>query len=128
MTETAVKVSLPEDVAQAYEKQSEKKGVALSYLLRTRLEGSVKHTDTKPLYITDAQRRALERILGDNLSSSQGLVMLVEKLATMSVGDVAVTLPVSLLSRLKDRCFGKSLKEVVGTEVKIALETFVGLR
>ena len=123
-----VRIPLPDSILGTYEKQAASQGIELTNILSDRLVKTVKQTDTKPLYVTDQQRQALERILGRNLPNPQALVSSVEQLALVQVGDTSITLPTDLLKRIKSRCFKMPIKEVLQREITIALERFVGLR
>ena len=130
MTETAVRLSLSvsEELFQDYQAQADRAGVNVEHLIADRLEQVVSQTDSKPLYVTDAQRKVLERILGRNVNSPQRLVMEVEKLATVEVAGVAVSIPVDLLVKVKSRSFRAPYQDVLKREILLALERFVGIR
>src|SRR5690348_6732484 len=87
-----VKLSLPEDVLQAYEQRARNSGLSLETLLARRLSDTVNQQSQRPLYLTDSDRSALEQQLGHNLGSAKQLIDAVGKLARVKTGPVGINL------------------------------------
>lgn len=121
-----VTLDLPEDVYNLYNERSENKDI--SKALSDRLVKCANHAAEKGLYIDDGARQKLDNLLGYNISSTEQLLDLVEKIVSMKVGSVRVPLKSSVLTRLKSRCYGMEFPEFVKQQVTRDLEVFTGLR
>lgn len=121
-------ISLDDGTAKAYEKQAKATGVPLEELLSQRLTSCEKYTSEKPLYVTDEQRRVLEKVIGKNLNSPTQLVTEVQDAVMLRVSGTIVNLGTPLLKRIKSRAHHVTVKELIQTQVKRDLEAFVGLR
>ena len=128
MAERIVRVTLPEQTADAYEAEAQSKNKTLEDILAQRLKQSVKWWDEKPLYVNGDQRRELEAALGLNLNSAAQLINAVKRLSVVSIGDVRVNLTAPLLDRIKSRCGSRDSNAVIADEAKIGLERFAGMR
>jgi hypothetical protein len=122
------RVSLPGKLAARYEDKAEKAGIAVEELLADRLAPAVNRDDSKPIYITDEQRRVIDDLLQLNVETPQKLVSELQKLVKISVGDVRIALPPLLLERMSTRLFGLTFEEVLTREVIEGLEKFAEMR
>lgn len=129
-TETIVRVSvdLPADVLADYTSQAMDRNVTVEELLSQRLTASVNYTARTPIYLDDAQRQALQKVLGTTLSSPHDLVTRVSNLAQMTVEGTTVPVQAHILTRLRTRCFGMSLPDYLKMLTVRALESEAGLR
>lgn len=123
-----LRVELDEDLVASYQRQADKADKTLEDVLAARLAKAVRYTSEKPLYIDDAQRRALERLLARNFDTPQALVAEVERLNRVTVGGTRINLPPDILDRVDSRCFGRPMSDVLREEVVRGLEVFVGMR
>ncbi len=107
-TATAVctyRITLPAEISDSYNRQAEACGLPIEELLARRAVESVNHASIKPLYVSDAQRQELERVLGRNFQRPKELVEAVAHLAELRVENVKVVLTPDVLERLKSRHF-----------------------
>lgn len=123
MATLSIKLTLPEEVLKKYELRG-----SLEKVLSEQLTKCVDFTSQKPIYITDALRRRLDRLFGKNFEDAEVLVGALERFVTARIGDVDVVLPFPLLSRLKSRCFGKPFEQFLTDRVIISLEEYCGIR
>lgn len=124
-----VKLSLPEDILQQYELRARATGMSLERLLANRLTDTVNQTSQRPIYLTDADRMALESQLSRNLGNAPQLIEAVGKLAKIKIGPATLNMKESLVARLRSRCprnedFGDFLERTLLR----CLEEFAGLR
>lgn len=128
--ETVVRISvdLPSAVLADYTEQAMARNITVETLLAERLRTCASFTAVRPLYLDDNQHRALEKILGNKAPTSDDLVSLVTRLATVSVADTTVPVQGHVLTRLKTRCFGMTLPEYLRQLTTRALESEAGLR
>jgi hypothetical protein len=127
MAKVQLRIELDEKLVQAYERQSDQRK-KIETVLSERLVACQTHNSQKPLYINDDYRRTIEGLLKRNLNSPLDLVKAIERLVDVDVSGAAVSLPPPVLERVRSRCFGRPLKEVVQEEVVRGLEEFAGLR
>lgn len=125
---TSYRVVLQGKLAGRYERKAEKAGIPVEELLAARLAPAVDRDDQKPIYITDAQRQVLDKLLQLNLETPQKLIVEVEKLLRINVGKVQVFLSPVLLERISTRLFGLTFREVLTREVVEGLEKFAQMR
>jgi hypothetical protein len=118
-----LKIQLPDEIVTKFESEG-----PLDKVVTKRLLHAADFTSEKPLYITDVQRRRLDRLFGCNISSPEALIHLMEKYVTARIGEVDVTLSPVLLSRLKTRCFGKPFETFLSDLIVRGLEEYVGMR
>jgi|WetSurMetagenome_2_1015567.scaffolds.fasta_scaffold04523_4 hypothetical protein len=119
----SIKLDLPDEVVKQYELRG-----SLEKVLSDQLTKCVNYTSTKPLYLTDIQRRRLDRLFGKNLKDPEELVHMMERYVTARIGDVDIQLSPALLTRLKTRCFGKPFEQFLAERATIGLEEYCGLR
>jgi hypothetical protein len=117
MAKVQLRIELDEKLVQAYERQSDQ-----------RLADCQTHNAQKPIYINDDYRRTIEKLLGVNLNTPRQLIESIERLVYVDVSGTTIRLPPPVLERLRSRCFGRSLKEVVQEQVVEGLEEFAGMR
>jgi hypothetical protein len=119
----SIKLDLPDNILAQYEKRGPIERVIASQLVKC-----ADHTSSKPIYLTDTQRKRLERLFGKNFASSDELVHMMERYVTARIGEVDVQLPPALLTRLKTRCFGKPFEQFLAERTVIGLEEYAGMR
>ena len=93
---------------------------------------AVNLTDNRPIVFTDEERRALDALVGINVSSATQIIDRVRRANSLKISDgktrTTIELRPDLLDRLKSRCFGlpfpKFLKQIVVEE----LERYAGMR
>jgi hypothetical protein len=124
---TRITLSLPDKIASQYDSQTSK-GQTVEDLMADRLKQAVKWGGKKPIFLTDEHRKAVERLVGKNLSTAHQLVMAVERLATLKIGEVHVDLPTQLADRIATRAVRRPVQDVIREQVTQGLEQFVGLR
>jgi hypothetical protein len=101
-----LRISLPANVLDKYQIEAEDVGLQLEDLLANRLIECVGHTAAKPLYFDDAQRRRLEELIGKNVSKPLEALSILERLLTIRINSVPVTLKPEVITRLRTRHFG----------------------
>lgn len=99
------RIALPSDVAELYDQQAAAQNVPVEELISRRARESVRHTSSKPLYISDEQRIELESVLGRNFHRPKDLLEAVRRMAEVRVENVKVLLTPEVLERLKSRHF-----------------------
>ena len=128
MAKVILRLEVDQEVLSQYQKQANKLGRTVEDVLSDRLVACQKHTAEKPLYITDEQRRVLEKYLTKNLSTPHALVMEVEHLTRINIAGTRINLPPPLLQRVESRCYGRKYPEVLREQVVEGLERFAGIR
>src|SRR5580765_230245 len=101
-----IRISLPSNVLAKYQAEAEDVGLDLESLLTNRLVECVDHTAAKPLYFDDAQRKRLEELIGRNVSKPLEALSVLERLLTIRINSVPVTLKPEVITRLRTRHFG----------------------
>lgn len=119
----SVKLDLPQEVLEAYEKEG-----PVERVLADRLVASVAHTSKHPLYISDYQRSRLEKMFARNFSSVDEFVKTVERALSVRIEGMPINLSPTLLTRLRSRCFGKPFEKFLEEETVRGLEEFAGMR
>lgn len=99
-----VKLDMPENIVAGYEQMARSMGLTLERLLAKKLTETIGQTSQRPIYISDAERIELEKMLGHNLGSAKALVGEVGKLARVRIAGVDIALTETLLMRLRSRC------------------------
>jgi|GEM_PF-6970703 len=131
MSSLRVKLDLPKNILEEYERQAEDDfGVPLEQLLTSRLTDCANYTSAKPIYVTDEQRRDLEQLLKRNLSNAEQLLTEVKRVATLRVDKVDVALSPEVKRRLGSRHIDKSkgFEEWLSRLVVTLLEQYVEMR
>jgi len=124
-----VKVEIPRELYQIYERQSQQAGKPVEELMSQRLSDCKWYTSLNPIYLDDEFRAKLESLLSRSIRSAKDLVDYLAKSQSLRLpGGVRLSLPDSLLKRLETRKFGWTLAQVIEREAKHGLESYVGLR
>ena len=129
-----VELTLPDSLLDEYREQAEAANVPVEELLAQRLDSCKTHSATKGIYFNDKQRQRLQSLTGGTvLSDAEDALSRIESAQSFWValpnGDATqVDLHPNLLSRLKTRCFGSTLGDLIKTETVHGLERFVGMR
>ncbi len=119
----SIKLDIPDDVLKVYELRG-----PLEKVLSEQLIKCVHHTSFKPIYLTDTNRKRLERLFGKNFKDPEDLIHVMERYVTARIGDVDVQLSPALLTRLKTRCFGKPFEQFLAERAIYGLEEYAGMR
>jgi hypothetical protein len=122
------RVALSTPIATLYQEQADLAQAPLESLLAERLQKCATHTSSKPLYISDAKRQALDKLFGFNISTSDQLLTKVQQTLSVNINGIKVRLSPDLLSRLKTRSLSQPFDKFVAQTVVEELERFVGLR
>ena len=101
-----IRISLPSNVLAKYQSEAEDVGLDLESLLTNRLVECADHTAAKPLYFDDAQRQKLEALIGKNVSKPNEVLSIIERMHTIRINSVPVTLNPTVITRLRTRHFG----------------------
>lgn len=101
-------IAIPNELAEQYTAQAEAAGVDVEAILAERLNSCVGHTSDKPLYFTDSDRQAIERLLDSNFNAPDRVIeKLRELLKVVSLSDGVNVEPLVLspmrMYRLSDR-------------------------
>jgi len=125
----ATRLELPEDLLDKYEALAQSDGVSLDQAVATHLRKVASGAGSKkPIVLTDADRQALEGLLGKNFSSASELVDAITMSVTVSIGGLAVSLSPKLLARLETRAIGVPFSDYLAATVVRLLEQEVGMR
>lgn len=130
--EVLVRLRLPTELVDRYEKQAEDAHIPLESLMELRLEQTVEANDNRPIYFSDLQRRELDMLMGINLTSADQVVDRVRRALSIKIHDGknphTISLKPGLVNRLRSRCFEKSFPAFLKRTVLEGLESFVGWR
>lgn len=126
----SVSVHLPASLLAAYQDEAAALGVLVADIIERRLKSSREHRATKPLYFDDDQRRALESLLDQNVTTPAEVISLMRDALSVSIADLMIPLPPALLDRLRSRFFGQpnEWNDFVRGVIFAGLEEYVGLR
>lgn len=126
---TLYRIELPENVAEGYEREADARNLPVELILAERLIRTSAYNATKPLYIDDAARQELERLLSRNFNKPKDLIREITKLVTVKVGNVQVHLDQDILYRMKGRHFSDlSFDDWMAQQIRELIEQFVGMR
>lgn len=124
-----VQLSLPEDVITHYDHKAREVGLTFETLIALHLVETAKWASQRPLYLTDDDRHAMEKLFSRNLRSAKELVEQTAKLARVQIGTVLVNLNENIITRLRSRCpRQEQFENFVARNVKELIERFVELR
>lgn len=128
-TTSVYRVSIPDGVAEIYEKQAAAAGVAPEDLLAQRLEHSVHHTAQKPLYLSDEQRGDIDNLIGRNIQRPKELVEAIRHLAQIRVENSRIQLSPEVIRRLRARNLsGQPFEHWLAAQVLEWAERYVEMR
>jgi hypothetical protein len=125
-----IKISVPKDVADGYERQAQRSGKPMEELMAERLDHCKWHTSLNPLYFDDEKRHELEVVLSRTFRDSRDVIDYLSRTKEIRFlgGPIKIKMNDTLMKRLQTRKFGSSLERVVEREVLAGLERFCGLR
>lgn len=128
--DATVKITLriPENLLAQYEARATLQKRSVEDLLVERLKQCAGHNDSQPIYLTDAERNALNLIASKQITSASDLLTWARSITSLHVAGVDVPLGEQLIKRLDSRRFGKTWKELMLALVPRKLEEEVGLR
>lgn len=101
-----VRLTLPQAVADKYQKQADERGIDLEKLLAERLESSIGHTSQNPLYLTDTHRRELDLILKANVKNPGELLNFCRRFFQVNLNGLKVQVDPVIIERLRTRNVG----------------------
>lgn len=127
-SKVALKILLPEDVYDSYERLAEETDTPVHDLLVERVSRFSDRRDRKPLYFGDEERRTLEELIGVNVDSPARALLEIRRMTTMRVNNARVQLKPQLIQRLKSRCFGMEFPDFVRDVVTKELERYCNMR
>ena len=125
-----VKIEVPRDILDLYERQSQQCGKPVEQIMAERLDRCKWHTDLNPLYFSDHWKHELETVLSKSFSKASDVVQYLDRTKEVRFvgGPIKIKINDTLMKRLQTRKFGLSFEKVVEREVIQGLEKFVGLR
>lgn len=128
-TSLRVKLKLSDEILAEYERKASDMGISLDTLVSRKLSESAKWNAQIPLYLSDDDRKTLEKILGHNFNSTTTLIDSVRRLALIKIEHVPITLREEVLARLRSRCpRAEPVENYIERTLTMLLEQFVGLR
>lgn len=130
VTQSILHVSVPldEKVIEQYRREAADYGVSLEEVIANRLTACVSHSSTRPIYFNDEDRKNVEKLVGRNLTNANSLIQIVQKLLTMRISGMSVTLKPDILNRLRTRHNAGEFSQWLTQQIIILLEQYVGLR
>jgi len=124
---TRVIVLLPNDLIEAYVKQSVKQGSSLEEVLTDRLRSCVTHEPGRNLFFNPKQREAVEIILNSGPLTAERAISALRRALSVVVAGEIVELSPGLIDRLRSRHFDGKFSDFVKAQVIKGLEEFTGL-
>lgn len=127
-------LKLPTTLIDAYQEQANTAGISLEEVLVDRLENSLFHNASQPLYFNDDQRDRLEHLTGGSrlLDPETALSRIADSQSISITGPGAKPTKIKLtpehIQRIKSRLFGRQWPEALEEEIVRALETFCAMR
>lgn len=123
-----LQITLPEALYDGYAERAVKMGRSVEAEIIARLQRCVEFTATSPIYLDDTARNEISVVAGQLIQTVPDLLNWSKRMVQINVAGVEVKLDERLLSRLKSRCFGKSLEDTIRGYVVEGLESAVGMR
>jgi hypothetical protein len=124
-----IRIEVPKDVFDVYERQSQQSGKSVENLMAKRLENCKWYTSMNPIYLDDHFRNKLESLLSRSIKSAKDLIDYLSSTQQLRLTEgIRISLPDALLKRIETRRFGWPLEKVIEREAIHGLETYVGLR
>lgn len=127
-TKVKLQITLPESLYDQFAERATKIGRPVESEIISRLQRCATHTATTPIYLDDHDRSELSQAAGQLLQTPAEVINWAKRTVQIEVAGVKIDLSERLLSRLKSRCFGKSLDETIKQYVLEGLERAVGMR
>lgn len=126
--QTLLRIPLSEELLKQLTEQAAQASIEVEDYIARKLPQIAISNSTKPIVVSDDERRVLERLLGKNMLTGGDLIKIVERAMNLSVAEASVPLTPYLLDRLKSRCFGMPFDRFMALTVKRLLEEFAGIR
>ena len=125
-----IKIEVPRDVYDNYDRQSQQSGKTVEELMQDRLDRCKWHTGTQGLYFDDHWKHELEAVLAKSFSRPKEVIDYLTRTKELRFngGPIRIMLNDSLMKRLQTRKFGLPFEKVVEREVLRGLEEFCGMR
>lgn len=122
-----IQLDLPEDLIDAYERQATSSKSAEA-LIAERLRACSGHAAQRGIYLDDAQRAEVERLLGGRMfPDADSLVHALRTAYSVKVGGAEIVLPEQMYLFIQSRAQenNMSMRDVIADICQRALETFV---
>lgn len=123
-----LRVPLSADLYEHYTDEAKEYGLDIEELLSSRLAACREHRASKPLYLDDAQRRELERVLGRNVLHTDDALIQIRNAFAVRIQKLQIQLKPNLLAKLRSRAIRVPWEKFLEERIIHALETYVGLR
>jgi|SRR6185437_5384498 len=123
-----ISVPLDEKVIEQYRREARDYGTSLEEVIAHRLASCASHSATRPIYFDDQERQVLEKLISRNITNPKQVIQVVEKLLTMRINSMSITLKPDVLSRLRTRHNAGEFSQWLTQQIHVLLEQFVGLR
>ena len=120
-------VHLDEEVARKFEDRAASLGMSLETYMAAHLAMCADYTSEKPLYLTDENRRELERLLGRNFDTAEDFMIFMRRMHLVDVADTKVSLDQPLLQLLQRSCGAKDFKPWITHQVRWMLQHYMGM-
>ncbi len=120
MIQTALRVELPQTLVDMLEERGkpEKEAARILQTYHSR-------TDMKPMIIGDEERRAIEKMIGRNITSGEDIIKGLARLTKISVGDVQIQLSQRQMERFRILLPHKEGEEYAAGVAKIIMDSIV---
>jgi hypothetical protein len=119
---------IPESLFDVFAERAAKKNMNADQEILRHLGATATYNSSSPIYLDDDTRNELSTIAGRTLQAKEDVLAWAKAVAALQVGEVNITLPLTLAGRLSTRRFGKSWKEYLTQTILECLEERVGLR
>ncbi len=122
-----IQLELPDDIIDAYERQSTSSRPAET-LIAERLRACSTHNAQRGIYLNDTQRAEVERLLGGRmLNDGEALVHTLRTAYSVQIGGAEVVLPEQMYLFIQSRAQEnhQSMRDMIADICTRALETFV---
>ena len=122
-----IQLDLPEDIIDAFERQATSSKAA-EVLIAERLRACASHDAQRGIYLNDAQRAEIERLLGGRmLTDGTALVNTMRTAYAVQINGVDLTLPEDIYLFIQTRASEnrEQPREVIADICKRALENYV---
>lgn len=125
-----LRIELPEELAQKYEIQAQGAGLSLEEYLAKRLSDTVTFDAHTGIYLRDADRHELMKLLGRNFNTPEEFLQVMRQGVTIKIQGGDVALEQTLLKRCQARAEVEhlSLADFIAKEAIIGLERLCGMR
>ncbi len=120
-------LNLDEKVASKLEEQVSSGDITLEDLVNARLAKCQDHNSDKPLYLTDEDRRELEKLLGRNFDTVADFMLFMTRMHLVNVAGAKVPIDQPLLQQLQKSCGARDFKPWITRQVQWMLQHYMGM-